>query len=62
MDALLSRLGYQALNMAMRSGIALTSSYAVSQCSRLLQKVDDKGILDELESLQTQLNSKIKVC
>ncbi|KAL2759468.1 hypothetical protein ACRALDRAFT_1079419 [Sodiomyces alcalophilus JCM 7366] len=61
MDALLSRLGYQALNMAMRSGIALTSSYAVSQCSRLLQKVDDKGILEELEGLQMQLNSKIKV-
>ncbi|ROT43318.1 Ran-binding-domain-containing protein [Sodiomyces alkalinus F11] len=61
MDALLSHLGYQALNMAMRSGIALTSTYAVSQCSRLLRKVDDKSILDELEGLQRQLNSKIKV-
>lgn len=61
MDALLARIGYQALNMAMRSGIAITSTYAISQCSRLMKKVDDKDILDDLRKLQEQLNSKIKV-
>ncbi|RNJ56195.1 hypothetical protein D7B24_007578 [Verticillium nonalfalfae] len=61
MDALLSRLGYQALNMAMRSGLALTSTYAVSQCSRLMKKIDDKTIRTDLKRLQRQLNSKIKV-
>ncbi|KAG7119215.1 Ran-specific GTPase-activating protein 30 like [Verticillium longisporum] len=61
MDALLSRLGYQALNMAMRSGLALTSTYAVSQCSRLMKRIDDKTIRTDLKRLQTQLNSKIKV-
>ncbi|CRK29515.1 hypothetical protein BN1708_004977 [Verticillium longisporum] len=61
MDALLSRLGYQALNMAMRSGLALTSTYAVTQCSRLMKKIDDKTIRTDLKRLQRQLNSKIKV-
>ncbi|KAM0322303.1 hypothetical protein ACHAQA_009592 [Verticillium albo-atrum] len=61
MDALLSRLGYQALNMAMRSGIALTSTYAITQCSRLMKKVDDKNILADLRKLRKQLDSKITV-
>ena len=61
MDALLAKLGAQAFNYAVRSGIALTSSYAVQQCSRLLKTVDDKGIHAELKSLQRLLDSKIKV-
>jgi hypothetical protein len=60
MDALLARLGAQAMNMAIRSGIALTSTYAISQCSRLLKAVDDNGVHSELKSLQKLLNSKIK--
>lgn len=62
MDALLARLGVQAVNYAIRSGIAITSTYAVQQCSRLLKTVDDKGLHTELKTLQKLLNSKIKVC
>lgn len=61
MDALLARLGVQAVNYAIRSGIAITSTYAVQQCSRLLKTVDDKGLRSELKDLQKLLNSKIKV-
>lgn len=61
MDALLARLGAQAMNMAIRSGIALTSTYAVSQCSRLMKTVDDRDVRSELKKLQRTLDSKIKV-
>jgi len=61
MDALLERLGVQAVNFAIRSGLALTSTYAARQCSRLLQTVNDKAIYAEIKSLQKLLNSKIKV-
>ena len=61
MESLLAQLGYQAVKHAMRCGIALTSNFAVQQCTRLLRTVDDKGVYAELKSLQEVLNSKIKV-
>jgi hypothetical protein len=61
MEALLATLGVQAVNYAIRSGIAITSTYAVEQCSRLLKSIDDKEIRAELKSLQKLLNSKIKI-
>ncbi|KAL5940496.1 Ran-specific GTPase-activating protein 30 [Pyricularia oryzae] len=61
MDAFLTRLGAQAMNMAIRSGIALTSTYAVQQCARLLKTVDDKSIRTELRLLQQELNERIKI-
>lgn len=61
MDALLARLGAQAFNMAVRSGLALTSSYAIGQCSRLLKTVDDRATRFELKTLQAKLDSKIKI-
>ena len=61
MDALLSRLGVQAINYAIRSGLAVTSSYAISQCSRLLKSVDDKSLYKELETLRELLDAKIRV-
>lgn len=61
MDALLARLGSHAVNYAIRSGIALTSTYAIGQCSRLLKTVDDRGVRNELRVLQDQLNTKIKI-
>ncbi len=61
MDALLARLGVQAVNFAIRSGIAFTSTYAAQQCTRLLKTVDDKSIHAKLRSLQKLLDSKIKV-
>lgn len=62
MDALVARLGAQALNYAIRSGIALTSNYAIGQCSRLLKTVDDRNLRAELKQLQKHIGSKIKVC
>ncbi|KAK3902529.1 RanGTP-binding protein-domain-containing protein [Staphylotrichum tortipilum] len=61
MDALLQTLGVQTFNFAVRSGIALTSRYAVQQCSRLLKSINDKAVRAELRALQKLLDSKIKI-
>ncbi|KAH6605884.1 binding protein [Trichoderma cornu-damae] len=61
MDDFLAAVGVQAMRYAIRSGIALTSSYAIGQCSRLLKAVDDKTLHSELRILQKHLDSKIKV-
>lgn len=61
MDALLARLGAQAFNMAVRSGLALTSTYALGQCSRLLKTIDDRPTRIELKALQSRLDTKIKI-
>ncbi|EHK44086.1 hypothetical protein TRIATDRAFT_245069 [Trichoderma atroviride IMI 206040] len=61
MDDFLAAVGAQAMRYAIRSGIALTSSYAISQCSRLLKAVDDKNLQSELRVLQRQLDGKIKI-
>lgn len=62
MDELLARVSAQTLNYCIRTGIALTSTYAVGQCSRLLKTVDDSGVRAELRSLKKRLDVKIKVC
>ncbi|KAL2147270.1 hypothetical protein VTI28DRAFT_10260 [Corynascus sepedonium] len=61
MDALLQTLGVQTVNFAIRSGLALTSRYAVQQCSRLLKSVNDKAVRVELRTLQKILDNKIKI-
>lgn len=61
MDALLQTLGAQTVNFAIRSGLALTSRYAVQQCSRLLKSVNDKAVRVELRTLQKVLDDRIKV-
>jgi hypothetical protein len=61
MENLLAAIGNQAVNYAIRQGIALTSRYAVGQCSRLLTTVDDQQTYSRLVALQNQLDSKIKV-
>jgi hypothetical protein len=61
MDEFLATVGVQAMRYAIRSGIALTSSYAIGQCSRLLKSVEDKAVHAELKSLRNLLDSKIKV-
>ncbi|KAL2021284.1 hypothetical protein VTK56DRAFT_7363 [Thermocarpiscus australiensis] len=61
MDAFLATLGVQTFNYAIRSGIALTSRYAVQQCSRLLKTVNNKAVHAELKQLQKLLDSKIKI-
>lgn len=61
MEAFLGRLTQQAMNYAIRSGIAITSGYAVQQCSRYLKTVDDRDDFRELQSLQERLDSKIRI-
>ncbi|CAK7244799.1 MAG: Ran-specific GTPase-activating protein 30 [Sporothrix thermara] len=61
MDEFLGRLGIQAVNYAMRCGIALTSTFAMQQCSRLLETVNNEPQYAELLSLQRVLDSKIKI-
>ncbi|KAL4788339.1 RanGTP-binding protein-domain-containing protein [Aspergillus varians] len=61
MDTFLARLTQQAMNYAIRSGIAITASYAIRQSSRLLQNVDKSVERDELLALQQRLETKIQV-
>ena len=65
MEELLVTIGSQAMKYAVRSGIVLTSRYALNQCSRLLTAVDNRDILGreklELAALQRLLESKIAV-
>ncbi|OGE48817.1 hypothetical protein PENARI_c025G07266 [Penicillium arizonense] len=60
MDTFLTGLTRQAMNYAIRSGIAITASYAMRQSSRLLKNVSSEE-RDELLSLQQRLESKIQV-
>ncbi|UNI22703.1 Ran-specific GTPase-activating protein 30 [Purpureocillium takamizusanense] len=61
MDEFLALVGVQAMRYTIRSAVGLTSTYALKQCSRLLQSVDDKLLYSELRNLQTLLDSKIKI-
>ncbi|EOD51166.1 putative -binding protein [Neofusicoccum parvum UCRNP2] len=60
MDILLSKVTQQAMNYAIRSGIVITSSYAMKQCSRLVKSVDNAVEKQELAALQMRLESKIR--
>ena len=44
-----------------RSGIAITSGFAIKQCARLLSTVESSDDRDELAALQLRLESKIKI-
>lgn len=61
MDIFLGKLTQHAMNYAIRSGIAITSSYAINQCARLLKTVDDSAEYQELQTLQERLDSKIRI-
>ncbi|KAB8262675.1 RanGTP-binding protein-domain-containing protein [Aspergillus pseudonomiae] len=61
MDAFLTRLTHQAMNYAIRSGIAITAKYAIRQSSRLLKNVENVEEREELLVLQQRLESKIQV-
>ncbi|KAF2197997.1 Ran-binding-domain-containing protein [Delitschia confertaspora ATCC 74209] len=60
MEVLLAKVTQQAMNYAIRTGITITSGYAIQQCGRLLKTVDGKE-KEELASLQLRLDSKIKI-
>lgn len=61
MDVLLGRVTQQAMNYAIRSGIAITATYAIRQSSRLLQNAPQSRDRDELFVLQQRLHSKIRI-
>ncbi|KAF7116486.1 hypothetical protein CNMCM5793_004774 [Aspergillus hiratsukae] len=61
MDVFLTKLTQQAMNYAIRSGIAITANYAIRQSSRLLKNVDNIEEKEELLALQQRLQSKIQV-
>lgn len=60
MEVFLGRLTQQAMNYAIRTGITITSGYAIKQCGRLLKTVEghDK---QELRALQLRLESKVRI-
>ncbi|KAF2398783.1 Ran-binding-domain-containing protein [Trichodelitschia bisporula] len=60
MDILLERVTQQAMNYAIRTGVAVASGFAVDQFSRLLRSV--KGsVREELSDVQIQLETKIRI-
>lgn len=61
MEQFLSLVGMQAVKLAVRSGIALTSTYALKQYSTFLKTVDDEQLYIEFKALKDALNHRIKV-
>lgn len=61
MDEFLSLVGVQAMRYTVRSGIALTCSYAVKQLSLLVKTVDDENTYRELISLRDSFDNRVKV-
>ncbi|KAI2633298.1 Ran-binding-domain-containing protein [Xylaria nigripes] len=61
MDAFLSRLSYHATSYAVRSCIALTSTYVIKQGGKLLQTIDHDPLRVELSQLQRRLARKIEL-
>ena len=61
MDVFLARVTGQAMNFAIRSGISITTTYAVRQCGRLLKETPRSQQRDELMHLQLRLESKIRI-
>ncbi|KAF2971708.1 hypothetical protein GQX73_g1820 [Xylaria multiplex] len=61
MDAFLTRLSYHATSYAVRSCIALTSTYVVKQGAQLLKNVDHEPLRAELGQLQRRLARKIEL-
>ena len=61
MDVFLARVTGQAMNFAIRSGITITTTYAVKQAGRLLKETPRSQQRDELMQLQLRLESKIRI-
>lgn len=61
MDILLSRVTQQAVQYAIRSGISITTGYAISSAARLLKEAPKSKDREELMQLQLRLESKIRV-
>ncbi|KAI0105267.1 RanGTP-binding protein-domain-containing protein [Nemania sp. FL0031] len=61
MDAFLTRLSYHATSYAVRSCIALTSTYVIKQGAKLLKTVEHDPLRAELGQLQRRLGRKIEL-
>ncbi|KAF2792897.1 Ran-binding-domain-containing protein [Melanomma pulvis-pyrius CBS 109.77] len=60
MEVLLGKVTQQAMNYAIRTGVTITSGYALRQCGRLLKTVEGHE-KEELASLQLRLEGKIRI-
>ncbi|KAI1813848.1 Ran-binding-domain-containing protein [Poronia punctata] len=60
MDAFLSRLSYHVTSYAVRSCIALTSTYLVKQGAKLIQNIEHDPLRIELGQLQLRVSRKIE--
>ncbi|KAI5291382.1 hypothetical protein KEM54_005084 [Ascosphaera aggregata] len=60
MEGILTKLTHHAMNYALRSGIAITASYAFRQSSRLLKNVSGEDRV-ELLRLQSRLHDKVRI-
>lgn len=61
MDVFLGQVTSQAMNYAIRSGITITTTYAIKQCSNLLREAPRSQAREELMQLQLRLESKIRI-
>jgi hypothetical protein len=61
MDILMSKVTQQAMNYAIRSGVAVTASYAIKQSTRLLMHAPKNEDRNELLELQQRLQNKIRI-
>ena len=61
MDMLLGKVTQQAMNYAIRSGVALTASYAIRQSAKLIAHAPQSKTRDDLFQLQLKLQHKIQI-
>ena len=61
MDVLLSKVTQHAMNYAIRSGITITTGYALKQCGRLVKEAPKGKEREELARLQVRLEGKIRI-
>lgn len=61
MDLLLSKVTQHAMNYAIRSGITITTGYALKQCGRLVREAPRGKEREELARLQVRLEGKIRI-
>lgn len=60
MDEFLALVGVQAMRYAIRSSIAVASTYAIGRLSHLVKSADDHKVCVELKLLHDHLVAKIK--
>lgn len=61
MDLLLSKVTQHAMNYAIRSGITITTGYALKHCGRLVKEAPKGKEREELARLQVRLEGKIRI-